>query len=50
MTVSLSVKGFLHSENWCEDGEEYDYSRTQKEALLTGCDHYTVCFGIKSEL
>ena len=26
MTVSLSVKGFLHLEklNWCEDGEEYD--------------------------
>ena len=26
------------------------YSRTQKEALLTGCDHYTVCFSFKSEL
>ena len=24
MTDSLSVKGFLHLENWCEDGEEYD--------------------------
>ena len=26
------------------------YSRTQKEAVLTGCDHYTVCFSFKSEL
>ena len=24
MTVHLSVKGFLHLENCCEDGEEYD--------------------------
>ena len=26
------------------------YSRTQKEAVLMGCDHYTVCFSFKSEL
>ena len=26
------------------------YSRTKKEAVLTGCDHYTVCFSFKSEL
>ena len=26
------------------------YTRTQKEALLTGCDHYTVCFSFESEL
>ena len=24
MTVSLTVKEFLHLENWCEDVEEYD--------------------------
>ena len=26
------------------------YSRTQKEAVLTGGDYYTVCFSFKSEL
>ena len=26
------------------------YSRTQKGALLRGCDHYTVYFSLKSEL